>query len=159
MNATQQQNHDNSKRFAIDLLKLLKVSPGKNNYNFLLAWQAAENSEYRYNPLGDTLPFNGSSGSFVQDYKSYQDGLAATYTTLTSGIYTYLVYCIKNDVSPDDPAIYNSVLANLQRWGTGSLALTVYKDQYKNVALQAGFGAGYLIPLSLALIVTVLFKK
>lgn len=105
--------------FAIDVLKGLGEPVTPSNVDFILAWAKREGGGGAWNPLNTTLkhgtstPLAGNSAG-VQNYSSFQDGVAATIQTLQSPLYKD----IRNAFSTGkaDP---NATYAGLATWSGG----------------------------------------
>lgn len=79
-------------QWADAFLKELHAPVARNNLVTIVAWQVAEYTEARWNPLATTYPMPGSTtynGSGVRNYTSLAQGLDATRLTLSHCCYGY----------------------------------------------------------------------
>lgn len=102
-----------------DVLKELGAPVTPNNLRFLNAWQQAEGTRARHNPLATTHGYPGS-GNFnsvgVKNYPSYEAGVYATVRTLQNGRYEPIVDGLRDGrVAPLE--LGRRVAAS--PWGTG----------------------------------------
>lgn len=106
------------------MLKGIGAPDTPNNRQVLLAQATAENTAAAWNPLATTQQWVGStplSGNpdGVQNYQSFQDGVAATVKTLLNGRYNGIISDYrKGNVAPKD--IVNNNAAEFDVWGTGA---------------------------------------
>lgn len=96
----------------------------------LVAWQSAEGTRARYNPLATTQRMPGSSAmkgntAGVQDYPDLKTGVAATIKTLKQPGhgYEHIIDRLANGTARE---ILQAVAAS--SWGTGALALEILPD-------------------------------
>ena len=101
--------------------------PTACNLGAIEAWEAAEGGNWEnsaaYNPLDTTEPESGSStmnSAGVRAYPSWQEGFAATLTTLDNGNYPGILSALSAGNSAQ--AVANAVAAS--PWGTGSFHAT-----------------------------------
>ena len=116
--------------FAKRLCNAFGVEASQRRLNALVAWQAAEGTNAKFNPLATTRKQPGSTyfnhlseDVGVQNYTSLGSGVAATQATLQEHGHGY--ESIVQALADNDPAkdILQAV-AN-SAWGTGWLALSV----------------------------------
>src|SRR5581483_9788858 len=116
--------------WAIDLLAGLgNREPTLETVLYTVAWQQAENTEARYNPIATTQDMPGATtfnSDGVKDYNSYQDGVDATVKTLG---YSYNGYAdIREGLATNDP---ERALRGLYAspWGTNATnADQIYRE-------------------------------
>lgn len=114
--------------FALLLLMELNAPITKRNLWSLVAWMQAEGSEARFNPLATTQDWEGATnfnGVGVKNYRSLQDGVAATAKTLNygadRGLYGYKP--IRRRLRRNAWAYWTLRAVEASQWGTGGLAL------------------------------------
>jgi hypothetical protein len=108
--------------------------------NALVAWETAEGTAAKFNPLATTRKAQGSysyNSVGVQNYASLGSGISATWLTLEEKGFGYeaIVNAITNNLPAKD--ILEAVAASA--WGTGWLALQVLpyvKANYDNYAAR-----------------------
>lgn len=99
--------------FAKALLLRLSLPVTENNVAALVAFQAHEGGHMHnsaaFNPMNTTWKMTSSStGSGlsknigVQAYSSWDDGLEATAKTLSNGLYSGIINCLKRSAPPDE---------------------------------------------------------
>lgn len=116
----------NRQEWAIALLQRLGISPNEQNVSALVAWQQAEGTRARYNPLATTQPAPGAdnfNSVGVKDYATQDQGLDATVKTLRNGNYPNILSALKSGTAYD---VGNAVLHS--PWGTGSGLLSVLQS-------------------------------
>jgi peptidoglycan hydrolase CwlO-like protein len=94
----------------------------RDNLVVLVAWQAAEGTAARYNPLATTLPMPGSTefnSVGVQNYVSAQQGLEAIHQTLLRGAETYGYGAILSRLGECADAMETAEAINLSSWCRG----------------------------------------
>lgn len=107
-------------QWAQAMLEELRSPVARNNLVVMVAWQVAEYTEARWNPLATTYPMPGSTefnGSGVRNYVSLGQGLDATRLTLSHCCYGYeqiLVNLARNA----DPMTTGEAI-NASRWCRG----------------------------------------
>lgn len=93
-------------QFAMDLLAALgNTQPTADTVAFVVEWTLAEDSGNgalaRNNPLNTTQSSGAANmiinSDGVKGYATYQDGLDATVTTITNGLYNPLVYALQTN--------------------------------------------------------------
>ena len=94
------------------------------NLRFLYAWRQAEGKSGEFNPFNTTQPWPGSTrynnlgrGIGVRNYKTIEDGMAATIKTIKNGYYDCILNGLINDIGAQNIAKCPS----LKTWGTGFL--------------------------------------
>jgi hypothetical protein len=78
--------------WAVRLLDALRVPACRNNRVVVVAWQVQESTEAAWNPLATTRPMPGSTDFNwvgVQNYRSLDQGIAATLGTIENGYDVY----------------------------------------------------------------------
>ncbi len=97
------------------------------NLGAIKAWERAEGGNWEnsaaYNPLNTTMPESGASSMNsvgVKAYPSWQEGFAATLTTLENGNYPGILSALRAGDSAQSVA--NAVAAS--PWGTGGFSAT-----------------------------------
>lgn len=105
-------------------------APSADLITFLVAWQRAEGGSAQHNPLNTTQRMSGSTSYNsvgVQNYRSPEDGLAATVATLQAGHAGYAA--IVAGIQRNDPALALEGLA-ASPWGTSAaLVAQIYGEQ------------------------------
>ena len=107
-------------RFAADLLERLGFTATDENMKALVAWQQAEGTKAAHNPLATTQRSAGATTfnyAGVKNYLDYEQGLAATVTTITNGRYDEVLAALRAGTSATDVA---DAIAR-SPWGTGEL--------------------------------------
>lgn len=113
--------------FARRLLATLGYENRRPAMVALVAWQRAEGTAARFNPLATTHQMKGSTdfnSAGVQDYTSLAQGLKATAWTLGLDYYTEIRRQL--ELAESAAAILEAVADS--PWGTGDLALSVLQD-------------------------------
>lgn len=90
-----------------------------NNVVTVVAWAAQENTDAAWNPLATTLPMPGSTPfnwADVQDYRSLEQGLAATVRTLEEGWTAYGYGPIVEALRRCDDPVVTAQAINASRW-------------------------------------------
>jgi hypothetical protein len=108
------------------LLDAIDAPVSDHNKYALVAWQTAEGTDARFNPLATTRKMPGSTNFNrvgVQDYTDLLSGVKATQLTLSESGHNYepIVASLRANRAAADTleAVRNSA------WGTGALALQV----------------------------------
>ena len=113
--------------FIIAVFKLLKFPVTQSRIYFGVAWAAYEDCKALNNPWATTQPYPDSTDFNtvgVKNYKSWDDGVLATASTLINGNYTELVSLLKLDNVP----ITNIMSAlNASSWGS-KVTIALYTD-------------------------------
>lgn len=114
------------KTWATKLLQLLGAPTSDANVQAVTAWETAEgghwNNPDRYNPLNTTQSEPGAvstNGAGVKAYTSWDQGLTATVSTLTNGLYGGILSALQRGDSAD--AVVSAVVAS--PWGTKQIPL------------------------------------
>lgn len=128
--------------FYKEVLTGVGAEPTKENLKFFYAWRQAEGAKAKFNPFNTTHKKDGSSlwnclkkkgekcVGGVRNYKSEQDGIDATVSTLKNGYYPCIVDGLKNDIGAKN--IASKCSANLKTWGTGNLITKVLSGSKLN---------------------------
>lgn len=116
-----------SDQFASDLNRLLGVPDTAASHTYYQAWAQAEGGAAAYNPFNTTQAAPGSThynsfgaggNSHVENYASYQSGLAATAQTLKNGLYQPILSALgSGSATPMQLAQAEAQTP----WGTGTL--------------------------------------
>lgn len=115
---------DYSTAFGQAVLNDLGDPQTSQNLLFLQAWSQAEGGTASYNPFNTTQRMPGSSSYNnvgVQNYTSFDQGVAATVKTLTNGRYADILRGLSSGTS----AISTAESPSLAVWGTGTGVLRV----------------------------------
>lgn len=111
--------------FYSEILQNISAPVSDENLKFFYAWRQAEGATAAFNPFNTTQPMPGATkynSVGVRNYKSAEDGIAATVKTLTNGHYPEILSKLKSDAGAVE--IANS-LSDLKTWGTGAGVLRV----------------------------------
>jgi len=114
--------------WSVDLLRLLGAPVTAENVRAISAWQQAEGTSSRFNPLATTQWLASSSNANsvgVKNYASYEDGLNATVITLDNGYYPDILAALRSGT--DAMAVANAVAAS--PWGTHEGVIRVLQSQ------------------------------
>jgi hypothetical protein len=104
-----------------DFLTKLGMPVTSENMRLMKAWQQAEGTAARFNPLATTQSGFAGETRFnsvgVKNYTSYEDGLNANVKVITNGLYKNILAGLQagNSAETTAQAITNSP------WGTGAL--------------------------------------
>jgi hypothetical protein len=104
-----------------DFLTKLGMPVTSENLRLMKAWQQAEGTAARFNPLATTQSGFAGETKFnsvgVKNYTSYEDGLNANVKVITNGLYANILAALQagNSAETTAQAITNSP------WGTGGL--------------------------------------
>lgn len=105
-----------------------ELAATKHRLNAIVAWETAEGTTAKYNPLATTwdMPHDTLYNSIgVRNYPNLQTGIKATWLTLEKGSPSYgyglIIVRLKENATARD--ILEAVAASA--WGTGWLALQV----------------------------------
>lgn len=113
-------------RFATDLLARLGITATPENMRALVAWQQAEGTAATHNPLATTQRSEGATTfnyAGVKNYTSYEQGLAATVTTINNGRYEGILAALRTGTSAT--AVADAIARS--PWGTGGLVSTILR--------------------------------
>ena len=107
-------------RWAEAFLSYIHAPVARNNLVVIVAWQTAEYTDARWNPLATTYPMPGSTAfnsSRVQNYVSLKQGLEATTRTLRHSGYGYeaILYNLARNADP----MTTARAINESRWCRG----------------------------------------
>jgi hypothetical protein len=111
--------------FYSEILQNIGAPVSDENLKFFYAWRQAEGATAAFNPFNTTQPMPGATkynSVGVRNYKSAEDGIAATVKTLTNGRYPEILSKLKSDAGAVE--IANSI-SDLKTWGTGAGVLRV----------------------------------
>jgi hypothetical protein len=133
----------NPQQFAQAVLQGLGIHPTTANVKALVGWQKAEgghwNNKARYNPLNTTQPEPGAGNTGSQGnikvYKSWDQGVKATVTTLKNGLYGGIIQALKSG----NPNSVASAIGS-SPWGTGGslVAQTIGATSVKQLSPVTG---------------------
>lgn len=101
----------------------------KRNLRAVVAWESAEGTTARWNPLATTRVWAGAvdfNSTGVKSYATLQDGVKATVATILEADHGYepIVWSLRHSARPR--RTLGAVEAS--HWGTGGLALLVLKS-------------------------------
>ncbi|MCU1427948.1 MAG: hypothetical protein JWL83_1948 [Actinomycetia bacterium] len=115
-------------KWAQDFLTRLGMPVSTENVKVMVAWQQAEGTSARFNPLATTQDMPGATrfnSVGVRNFATYEDGLAANIKVINNGRYGNILAALKagNSATAVAQAIQNSP------WGTGGLVLKILGQQ------------------------------
>jgi hypothetical protein len=114
----------NREQWAHDFLTRLGMPVTNENVRLMVAWQQAEGTRARFNPLATTQGMPGAT-SFnsvgVKNYLSYDDGITANIKAITNGRYENVLASLRRGDSAEATA--QAIAAS--PWGTGGLVLRI----------------------------------
>ena len=116
-------------QWAHDFLERLGMPATSENIRAVTAWEQAEGTRARYNPLATTQ--GGFAGTTnlnsvgVKNYASYEDGLAANIKAITNGRYENVLAALRRG----DSAIAVAEAIKSSPWGSGDLVLKILRQQ------------------------------
>ncbi len=112
-------------RWATDFLTALHMPVTAENVRAVTAWEQAEGTRARFNPLATTQAgFSGETrfnSVGVKNYATYADGIAANVRAITNGRYTNVLAALQQ--GNDAVAVARAIASS--PWGTGSGVLRV----------------------------------
>ena len=126
------------KNFYSKILEKLGAKTSKQNLLFFYAWRQAEGAKSKYNPFNTTHKKEGSTFwnclkrkgdkclGGVRNYKTKEDGIDATVSTIKNGHYPCILEGLKSDKGAMEIANCSS---NLKTWGTRDGILKVLKTK------------------------------
>ena len=126
------------KNFYSKILEKLGAKTSKQNLLFFYAWRQAEGAKSKYNPFNTTHKKEGSTFwnclkrkegkclGGVRNYKTKEDGIDATVSTIKNGHYPCILEGLKSDKGAMEIANCSS---NLKTWGTRDGILRVLKTK------------------------------
>lgn len=116
-------------RWANDFLARLGMPQTAENVRAVVAWQQAEGTAARFNPLATTQGgFDGATkfnSVGVKNYLSYEDGLAANARAITNGRYENILAALRRGTS----AMEVAEAINSSPWGSGDLVVKILRAQ------------------------------
>ncbi len=116
-------------QWARDFLTKLGMPITSENVRAMTAWQQAEGTAARFNPLATTQAGFPGETRFnsvgVKNYASYADGLAANIKAITNGRYGNILSALRSGNNAMDVA---RAIAS-SPWGTGSLVERILSSQ------------------------------
>ncbi len=109
--------HPEQTKWASDLLARLGMPQTRENLRAMVAWQLAEGTKARFNPLAVNRKHAGATdfnSHGVKNYPSYEAGLEETVAGMHNGLYDEILRALAagNDASAVGRAVAGS------RWGT-----------------------------------------
>lgn len=119
-----------------------------DNVAALIAWQVAEGTDARWNPLATTMPHAGSTtfnSASVRDYPSLEDGLDATIATLETGAPEWGYERVLGDLRGCAPAATTLDAVNASAWCRGCAGGTYAIGQLQSVATDPRTPAAVLV--------------
>lgn len=137
------QGVDIKSRWSRDLLTRLGLPVTAENIRFLNAWQDAEGTRARFNPLATSRKAAGATqfnSHGVKNYTSYEQGLQATVETLRINGYGYPAILASLKLGNDAEATARAVASS--EWGTGQGVLRVLSTGGGQAGDSAAFGSG-----------------
>jgi hypothetical protein len=112
-------------RWAKDFLTKLGMPITSENMRLMVAWQKAEGTKARFNPLATTQGGFAGSTQFnsvgVKNFATYQDGIDANVKVITNGLYENVLAALRRGTSAEEVA--QAIAAS--PWGTGHLVSKV----------------------------------
>ncbi|GIU88537.1 MAG: hypothetical protein KatS3mg009_3052 [Acidimicrobiia bacterium] len=116
-------------RWAHDFLERLGMPRTAENVRAVVAWQQAEGTRARFNPLATTQGgFEGATrfnSVGVKNYASYEDGLAANVRAITNGRYGAILDALRRG----DSAMAVAEAIRSSPWGSGDLVVRILREQ------------------------------
>ncbi len=113
------------RQWAQDFLTRLGMPTTGENIRAVVAWQQAEGTAARYNPLATTQGgFEGATkfnSVGVKNYLTYDDGIAANVRAITNGRYANILAALRQGTSAQ--AVARAIKDS--PWGSGDLVLRV----------------------------------
>jgi hypothetical protein len=116
-------------QWARDFLTRLGMPITSENIRAVEAWQQAEGTAARFNPLATTQAGFAGETRFnsvgVKNYATYRDGIEANAKAITNGLYGNILDALRKGTSAEDVAraITNSP------WGSGALVERILASQ------------------------------
>jgi hypothetical protein len=108
-------------QWAKDFLTRINMPVTSENVRAITAWEKAEGTAARFNPLATTQGGFPGATKFnsvgVKNYVSYEDGLAANAKVIQNGLYGNILAALRN--GNDAMAVARAIKAS--PWGTGGL--------------------------------------
>jgi len=111
VNSTPTTNEE-TKDFYVKLLEKFGAKPTDGNLVFINAWAQAEGGGATWNPFNSTLNINDATkynSVGVRNYKTFEDGLEATYKTLNKTYYKKIIETLKVGIENQQEAYNYSV--------------------------------------------------
>lgn len=125
------------------LLKEIGAPATRHNRYALVAWESAEGTTARFNPLATTRLMPGSTdfnSTHVKNYATVEDGVKATALTLEEAGHNYEP--ILKHLRENAPAAKTLEAVAASAWGTGALALRILPDVKKSYEAYAAHPIG-----------------
>jgi len=105
------------KKMFTDILASISAPASEYNLLWMKIWRDAEGAVATHNPWNSTQKKNNSTKYNVrykvQNYFSFQDGLEATVTTMTNGLYPTILKALKNGISSHKEMIELAILTQM----------------------------------------------
>jgi hypothetical protein len=115
-------------RWAHDFLERLGMPVTSENVRAVVAWQRAEGTAARFNPLATTQGGFAGATKFnsvgVKNYATYDDGIAANIKAITNGRYENVLAALRHG----DSAIAVARAIKDSPWGSGDLVLKILRQ-------------------------------
>ena len=116
-------------QWANDFLTRLNAPITSENVRAITAWEKAEGTAARFNPLATTQSGFAGETSFnsvgVKNYTSYADGLDANVKVINNGLYSNILAALQRG---DDAHAVAQAITN-SPWGTGGLVDKILSAQ------------------------------
>ena len=117
------------KKWANDFLTKIGMPVTAENMRAVEAWQQAEGTAAKFNPLATTQGGYAGSTNFnsvgVKNFVSYQDGIDANAKVIQNGLYPNILAALRKGNSALDVAI---AIKN-SPWGSGALVEKIVRGQ------------------------------
>jgi hypothetical protein len=108
-------------QWAKDFLNKINMPVTSENMRLMVAWQKAEGTKARFNPLATTQGGFAGSTKFnsvgVKNFATYQDGIDANAKVIRNGLYENVLAALRKGTSAEEVA--QAIAAS--PWGTGHL--------------------------------------
>lgn len=113
-------------QFAIAVLQGIRAPVTRANIAWIIAWSRFEGSTAANNPMDTTQRTSGSVGTYnsvgVQEYGSFQAGVAATVQTLKNGYYPEIIAGFQSgNIHTAYTSRKTKILPQLMTWGGGAI--------------------------------------
>jgi hypothetical protein len=112
-----------------DFLDKIGMPVTAENLRAIQAWQQAEGTAARFNPLATTQPGFAGSTNFnsvgVKNFASYQDGIDANAKVINNGLYANILAALR---AGDSAERVGQAIAD-SPWGSGGLVLKILRAQ------------------------------
>jgi hypothetical protein len=116
-------------KWSRDFLDRIGTPVTGENMRAMLAWQKAEGTAAKFNPLATTQPGFAGSTNFnrvgVKNFASYADGIAANAKVINNGKYGNILAALRAGTSAE--AVGQAIADS--PWGSGNLVLEILRSQ------------------------------